>query len=640
MAVPLAGRTALAAPLGPMILAESTETLHDSENRRTVDRRIWFLVAFMVLALLGVLARFAQLQILEHGAYAARAENNRVRLRAIAPNRGLILDRTGRVLAENRPAYRLVVVPERVPDIEATLDTVDRLVGLTESEREQFRLMRLRNRPFQPVTIKGNLDEEQVAILALDRHRLEGLDIEPYLIRYYPYGEALAHVLGYVARLDESDLRRLDADNYRATTHTGKTGIERYYEDQLHGKSGVERVETNAQGRMVRVLERTPPEPGLDLRLSLDLDLQLAAIEALGEHPGAVVALDIETGGVLALVSKPGYDPNQFVNGISHTAYRALLESPQRPLFNRFLAGGYEPGSTVKPFIALDGLDSGEITPASRIFSSGSYRLPGHSREYNDWREEGHGWVDLSAALEQSVNIYFYDLAHSLGIDRISRELALFGFGQPTGIDLPGEFDGVLPSRNWKRRTLNEAWFPGETVITGIGQGFIVVTPLQIAHAAAVLAGRGEAAPPRLVSTEVPALRVAHAPAHWNAVFEGMRAVVHGNRGTARAIADQLPVLIGGKTGTSQVFGRPDEEFEIDSEDLPWFLRNHALFIGFAPYEDPRVAIAVVAEHGGGGASVAAPVAARVIAQAVRTFDASVTPDAVAHGRAPDREDG
>ena len=602
-----------------MILAEGGETMHDSDNRRAVDRRIWLLVGFMVLALLGVLARFAQLQILEHGTYAARAENNRVRLRAIAPNRGLILDRSGRVLAENRPAYRLVVVPERVPDIEATLDTVDRLVGLTESEREQFRLMRLRNRPFQPVTIKGNLDEEQVAILALDRHRLEGLDIEPYLIRHYPYGEALAHVLGYVARLDESDLNRLDADNYRATTHTGKTGIERYYEQQLHGRSGVERVETNAQGRMVRVLERTPPVPGSDLQLTLDLDLQLAAIEALGEHPGAVVALDIETGGVLALVSKPGYDPNRFVTGISHSAYRALLESPQRPLFNRFLAGGYEPGSTVKPFIALAGLDAGRITPETRVFSSGSFRLPGHSREYKDWREGGHGWVDLQSALEQSVNVFFYDLAHNLGIDRISRELALFGFGQTTGIDLPGEYNGVLPSRSWKRRTLDQAWFPGETVITGIGQGFIVVTPLQLAHAAATLAGRGRAAPPRLVELEPPAVLVEHRPEHWDAVFKGMHAVVHGARGTARAIAAGIPVEIGGKTGTSQVFGRPDDETEIEPEELPWFLRNHALFIAFAPYENPTIAVAVVAEHGGGGSSVAAPVAAQVLARAMRS---------------------
>jgi len=601
-----------------MILAESTETLHESESRRIVDRRIWIVSGLMLLVLVGILGRFAQLQLLEHGAYAARAENNRVRLRAIAPNRGLILDRSGRVLAENRPAYRLVMVPERVEDIPSALDRIDELVGLTASEREQFQLMRLRNRPFQPVTIKANLSEQKVAVLALERHRLDGLEIEPYLVRHYPYGESLAHVLGYVARLDESDLNRLNSDNYRATTHTGKTGIERFYEDRLHGKSGVERIETNAQGRMVRVLERTAPIPGRDLTLTLDLDLQMAAIDALGGHPGAVVALDIETGGVLALVSKPGFDPNRFVNGISHDAYRALLESPYRPLFNRFLAGGYEPGSTIKPFIALAGLDAGQITSETRIFSSGSFRLPGHSREYRDWREGGHGWVDLQSALEQSVNVYFYDLAHNLGIDRISRELALFGFGQSTGIDLPGEFAGVLPSRSWKRRTLNQAWFPGETVITGIGQGFIVVTPLQLANAAATLAGRGLAAPPRLLALEAPARFVEHAPEHWDAVFAGMRAVVHGARGTARAIAADIPVEIGGKTGTSQVFGRPDDEVEIESDELPWFLRNHALFLAFAPFDNPRIAIAVVAEHGGGGSSVAAPVAAEVLARAMQ----------------------
>jgi len=601
-----------------MIVARSAETHPQSESRRVVDRRIWIVSVLMLLALLAVLARFAQLQLLEHGAYAARAESNRIRLRAIAPNRGLILDRSGRVLAENRPAYRLVMVPERVEDIAATLDEIDDLVGMTDAEREQFQLVRLRNRPFQPVTIKANLSEQQVAALALDRHRLEGLEIEPYLIRHYPYGESLAHVLGYVARLDESDLRRLDADNYRATTHTGKTGIERHYEDRLHGRSGVERVETNAQGRMVRVLERTPPTPGQDLTLTLDLDLQLAAIEALGDHPGAVVALDVETGGVLALVSKPGFDPNRFVSGISHEAYRALIESPYRPLFNRFLAGGYEPGSTVKPFIALAGLSSGQINSETRVFSSGSFRLPGHSREYRDWREGGHGWVDLQSALEQSVNVYFYELAHNLGIDRISRELALFGFGQPTGIDLPGEYAGVLPGRSWKRRTLNEAWFPGETVITGIGQGFIVITPLQLAHATATLAGRGLAAPPRLLAMESPARFVEHESAHWDAVFEGMRAVVHGSRGTARAIATDIPAEIAGKTGTSQVFGRPDDDAEIDTEELPWFLRNHALFVGFAPAENPSIAIAVVAEHGGGGSSVAAPVAAGVLARALQ----------------------
>lgn len=601
----------------------SYATIASSDARAIVTRRIWLVAALMLLALLALAGRFAQLQIIEHGTYATRAENNRVRLRAIAPNRGLILDRSGRVLAENRPAYRLVMVPERTSDIEQALAKVDELIGLSAEERDQIRLRMLRLRRFQPVTLKGNLDERQVAILALERHRLDGLEIEPYLVRHYPYGAALAHVLGYVARLDESDLRRLNADNYRATTHTGKTGLERFHEQQLHGTSGIERVETNAQGRTLQVLERSDPIPGRDLHVTLDLELQLSAIEALGEHPGAVVVVDIASGELLALVSKPGFDPNSFVNGISSRAYRDLLESPYRPLFNRFLAGGYEPGSTIKPFIALAGLDAGRITTETRVFSSGRFRLPGHSREYRDWRQGGHGWVDLQAALEQSVNTYFYDLANDLGIDRISRELALFGFGQPTGIDLNGEFDGVLPGRGWKRRALNEPWYPGETVITGIGQGYIVATPLQLAYATAILAGRGVAAPPRLVGIEPPVRRVAHQDAHFDAVFEGLHAVVHGNRGTARAIAPQLPVEIAGKTGTSQVFGRPDDDTGIEPEELPWFLRNHALFTAFAPVDSPRIAIVVIAEHGGGGASVAAPVAARLIEPALALVEAA-----------------
>ncbi|MDX1626362.1 MAG: penicillin-binding protein 2, partial [Wenzhouxiangellaceae bacterium] len=466
-------------------------TTRDALSARLVARRIGLLTVAMMILIALVLARFAQLQLGAHDEYAARAENNRVKLRAIAPNRGLILDRHGRVLAENRPAYRLVAVPERLGDRAAMLDAVDELVGLSEDERERFELESLRNRRFQPVVLKSNLDEDQVAALALDRHRLDGLEIEPYLVRHYPHGPITSHVTGYVARLDEADLERLPAENYRASTHTGKTGIERYYEERLHGQSGIERVETNAQGRMVRVLERTDPVPGRDVRLTIDLDLQSTAVDALGDLSGAVVAIDIATGEVLALVSKPGYDPNRFVHGIGYADYQALLDSPDRPLFNRFLSGGYEPGSTVKPFIALAGLEAGAVTPETRVFSSGTYRLPGHSREYRDWREGGHGWVDLEASLEESVNIYFYELANQLGIDRISRELALFGFGQPTGIDLPGEFDGVLPSRGWKRRNLGEAWFPGETVITGIGQGFTVVTPLQLAHAAALLAGQG-----------------------------------------------------------------------------------------------------------------------------------------------------
>jgi len=591
--------------------------LSNSDGLRAIDRRIWIAAGLMLLALVALLLRFAQLQLLQHDTFAARAESNRIKLRAIAPNRGLILDRAGRVLAENRPAYRLVLVPERVADPDAALREIDLLVGLSEAEREQFELRRRRSRPFQPVSVKTDLSEAEVARLALERHRLDGFEIEPYLTRHYPYGAPFAHVVGYIARMDENDLARLDATNYRATTHTGKIGIERYYEARLHGQSGVERIETNAQGRTVRVLERTAPVPGEDLRVSLDLDLQLAAAEALGETPGAVVLIEIETGAVRVLLSQPGFDPNLFVNGISAKSYRALLESPLRPLFNRVLAGGYEPGSTVKPMIALAGLQAGMITPETRVFSSGAYRLPGHAREYRDWRRGGHGWVDLTTALEQSVNTYFYDLAAKLGIDRISRELALFGFGQETGIDLPAEESGVLPSRGWKRRALNQAWFPGETVITGIGQGFIVATPLQLAQAAALLAGRGHAAPPRLVALEAAETRAEHPPEHWDAVLAGMHAVVHGARGTARAIAAGLEAEIGGKTGTAQVFGRPRDGQEIDEDELPWHLRNHALFIAFAPYDQPRYAIAVVAEHGGGGSSTAAPVAGAILARAL-----------------------
>ena len=607
----------------------------DPLAQRRVNRRLAVVTALMLLALGGVVARFAHLQLVSHDALAARAENNRISLRAMPPNRGLILDRHGRVLAENRAAYRLVMVPERVEDRAAMLDAVDTLVGLSDEERERFALDRMRSRPFQPVTVKTQLSEDEVAALALQRHRLEGLEIEPYLTRHYPYGEALSHVIGYVARLDASDLERLDPDDYRATTHTGKTGIERFYEQRLHGTSGIERVETNAQGRVIRVLERVEPIPGEDL--------QLVALEALGTQSGAVVAMDVATGEVLALVSKPGYDPNDFVNGIPSARYQALLENPYRPLFNRFLSGGYEPGSTVKPFIALAGLEAGAITPESRVFSSGVFRLPGHSREYRDWRQGGHGWVDLRASLEQSVNVYFYQLANDLGIDAISRELALFGLGQPTGIDLRGEFAGVLPSRSWKRRALNEPWFPGETVITGIGQGFTVVTPLQLASMTAALAGRGRTAPPRLVGRADPVQVIEHEPAHWEAVVEGLEAVIAGTRGTARAIAGDVPVALAGKTGTAQVFGRPqDEDLEEDADDreVPEFLRNHALFIGFAPVEAPRIAVAVVAEHGGGGATVAAPMAAQVIAQAIRTLERPAAPDTRTAATAPDREDG
>ncbi|MFW5815961.1 MAG: penicillin-binding protein 2 [Wenzhouxiangella sp.] len=585
-----------------------------------IGRRYRWLVAIVivVLALLGL--RFANLQVIDHELYASRSEDNRIRLVALPPNRGLILDRHGRVLAENLPAYRLVIVPERTPALAETLDELSELVEIRAQELARFERQRQRSRRFEAITLKTNLSQAQVSRLAIHRHRLPGVEIEPYLTRHYPHGPALAHVIGYVGRIDQRDLQRLPVERYRGTTHVGKTGIERQYESTLQGHPGLERVETNAQGRVLRVLERSPPSPGQDLSLSIDLEMQRAAIAALGERAGAVVVLDVPSGEVLALVSQPGFDPNLFVHGIPGGAYNALLADPHRPLFNRFLAGGYEPGSTVKPFLSLAGLQSGAITPETRVFSGGEFQLPGHSRRYRDWRRGGHGWVDLELALAESVNVFYYQLAVELGIDRISRELALFGFGRATGLDLPGESDGVLPTRSWKRAVFDQPWFPGETVITGIGQGFTVVTPLQLAHATAALAGRGRTGPPRLVGATEPVQMVSHRAAHWDAVFAGMAAVVHGDSGTARAIAPAVPTRIAGKTGTAQVFGRPDDDAQralLDEEALPEQLRNHALFMGFAPLEDPRFALSVVVEHGGGGAGVAAPVAAEIMARAL-----------------------
>jgi penicillin-binding protein 2 len=581
-----------------------------------VERRFRVLVALMllVLALLGL--RLGLLQLGDHEAYAAQADNNRISLRALAPNRGLILDRRGRVLAENLPAYRLVVVPERAEDLGSTIARLADLVPISEDERRRFEQQRRRSRPFEAIALKNNLDDEEVARLATQRHRLPGIDIEPYLTRHYPHGDMFAHLVGYVGRIDDRDRQRLEADRYRATTHVGKTGVERQYESRLHGESGFERVETNAQGRVLRVLERKNPQPGEDLQLNVDLDVQRAAFEALGDYAGAVVVLEVDTGRVVALASKPGFDPNLFVHGISHRDYDRLLQDGQRPLFNRVLSGGYEPGSTVKPFVALAGLDAGVITPETEVFSSGEYRLPGHSRTYGDWKAGGHGRVDLELALAESVNVYFYKLAVQLGIDRISRELALFGFGRDSGLDLPGESTGILPTRSWKRATFNQPWFPGETVITGIGQGFTVVTPVQLAHATAALAGMGQTAPPALVGMREPVQMVRHQDSHWQAVHEGMAAVVHGASGTARAIEAGLNTRMAGKTGTAQVFGRPDDDEEADDreqDELPEFLRNHALFTGFSPVDEPRLVVTVVAEHGGGGASVAAPIAAEVM---------------------------
>jgi len=585
------------------------------------------LMAFLVIlaAVFLLSLRYVYLQVINYDEFTARSINNQVRVVPKAPNRGLIYDRRGRTIAENRPAYRLELVPEKVDDLELTIESLGRIVELPDDALKKFQDSRKRHRDFDSVPLKFNLTEKEVARFAVDRHQFTGVEIVPYLARYYPYGELLTHVLGYVSRLDVDDLNRVDEGNYRGTTHIGKAGIERYYEDGLHGISGIEKIETNAQGRVLMVLERENPVHGDDLILTLDVQVQQAAWDALGDRPGAVVAIDPTDGSVLAMVSKPAFDPNLFVHGISSREYSAILSAPGRPLFNRTLLGGYEPGSTLKPFIALAGLELGVVTEQDRVFSSGAYYLPGVERPYRDWKKGGHGWVNLLEALEQSVNTYFYQLAYKLGIDRMHDYLGQFGFGLPTGLDLLGENSGVLPSRAWKRAQLAEPWYPGETIIAGIGQGFNVVTPVQLANALATLSNGGTRYMPRLLyaskhagheqAAKINAPIVVQVPvneqANWDLVRAGMRLVIHGERGTARAIKPDSGFEIAGKSGTAQVAAQDADE-DMD-ESTAQHLRHHALFIAYAPFDQPSIVVAVVVEHGGGGSREAAPVARAVI---------------------------
>jgi len=598
----------------------------ERDERKLFEGRAWtglLIISFCLLALIG---RYVWLQIYSYESFSTHSENNRVSVRPVTPNRGLIYDRRGRVIAENRPAYRLEIIPEKVTGkasgLEALLDELSTLIALSEDDRKSFHKSRRHYRSFDSVPVKFNLSEREVARFAVTRHRFQGVDVVPYLSRHYPYGELLTHVLGYIGRLDANDIASVDEGNYRGTRTIGKIGVERFHEKELHGSSGFERVETNAQGRILNVLERHDAIPGTDLVLSIDVAVQRAAWDALGDRPGSVVAIDPLDGSVVVLVSKPAYDPNAFVHGISQRAYRNILDTPGRPLFNRALKGGYEPGSTLKPFVALAGLELGLVTPETRVFSNGKFYIKGYDRPYRDWKDTGHGWVDMASALEQSVNTYFYQLAMDMGIDRMHDYLSQFGFGAVTGIDVPGEGKGLLPSREWKHAAHELPWYPGETVIAGIGQGFNVVTPLQLANAVVALINGGTRFTPRLQYASKPAgverARRIKAPVemkipvkdpqNWQVVLDGMDRVVNGLRGTAKRIAVDAPYRIAGKTGTAQVYQLSKDEGEKDQE-VAQHLRDHALFIAFAPVEAPRIAIAVVVEHGGGGSTVAAPVA-------------------------------
>lgn len=580
-----------------------------------------------VLLLAGVLvARMAQLQVVEYEHFSTLSEDNRVKIVPLAPTRGLIYDRNGVELAQNTPTFSLEIVPENVDDMTELLTELGKLVEISDEDNERFRSMLKKKRPFQSVPLRYRLSEEEVARISVNRHRFPGADVQARLTRSYPLGASAVHLLGYVGSMNEEDLQSVDAAEYRGTTHIGKTGVEQAYESLLHGRPGFQHVETNAQGRILRVLERSDPTPGSNIYLTVDASLQAVAERALGGENGAVVAVDPATGGLLAFASMPVYDPNLFVDGIDSKTYRKLLASPERPLFNRALNGQYPPGSTVKPFVGLAGLELETVTKDHELFCPGWFRLPGRERRYRDWKKWGHGKVNVTRSIVESCDVYYYTLAHEMGIEQLHDYLTLFGFGQRTGIDLHGESAGLMPSEEWKRRSKGQAWFPGETLITGIGQGFTLATPLQLAMATATLSTRGVRLRPQVVLRREDAVSQSsvdlvpetldtiapHLEANWQTIINAMADVVHGPRGTARRIGVGATYRIAGKTGTAQVFGIAQDE-EYDAEKLDKKLLDHALFIAFAPVDNPRIAVAVLVENGGSGSRTAAPIARKVM---------------------------
>ena len=593
---------------------------HEKETRLVNQRLI--ACAILVAVLAGsLIARMYFLQVTEFEYHSTISENNRVHVLPIPPERGLIYDRNGEVLADNRPSFNLTLTRERAGDWHKVIDELMTLLELPDEDRILFdkELKQVRH-PFEPATLLYELTEEQIAILAVNQYLLPGVDVAAQFVRHYPLGDHFAHSIGYVGRINEKEASQLD-NEYRGTQSIGKTGIERFYESELHGHVGYEEVETNAQGRVLRVLKHTDPVPGKNITLSLDVHLQEAAEKALGDRRGSVVALDPETGEVLAMVSKHSFDPNLFVTGISFKQYAALRDSIDRPLFNRVLRGLYAPGSTVKPEVAIAGLDSGVVNASTKVFDPGYFQLPDFDHKYRNWNHSGDGWVDMDTAIMRSNDTYFYTLAHKLGIDRLHDYMTMFGIGQKVSLDMFEESAGLMPSREWKRATRRQAWFPGETVILGIGQGYMQVTPLQLAQATSLIASKGVWHRPHLAMDvghvapvdEHPMPNIVlHDPREWEQVNEGMQMVMHDPRGIARDAAKGAQYRIAGKSGTAQVVAIKQGERYNRLKTLERN-RDNALFVGFAPAEHPKIVVSVTIENGEAGGRVAGPVVREIL---------------------------
>ena len=592
---------------------------------RLFNSRLFIAAVMAMLLILLLFVRLIYLQVISHKHYATLSQENRIDPIPIPPVRGLILDRNGVVLAQNYPVYTLEIIPDQVKDMVSLLAKLKELVNINEKDLKNFyKLLRTRPR-FESLVLRAQLTDEEAGRIAVNRPLLNGVELYARLRRHYPLGSLGVHALGYVGRINEIEAERIDKSAYRGTQHIGKLGVELKYEDILLGKVGVERKETNAHGRPLRTIKRIPPVAGKNLYLNLDAKLQSVAEQELRNRSGAVVAMDPRTGGILVFTSTPTYDPNPFVNGIDTESYRKLLENPKKPLINRALNGQYAPGSAIKPFLGLAALESEASNIPKSIICPGWFSLPGSRHVFRDWKKRGHGAVNLHDAIVQSCDVYFYKLAVALGIDEINQHLSGFGFGVKTNVDLIAESEGLLPSRKW-RQARGGMWFPGETVITGIGQGPILVTPLQLASATAALANNGVRIKPKLLmATEDPKTKImeeslpekaADIPIkdkkHLTTLIDYMTDVVHTNKGTAWRIGHNAPYKIAGKTGTSQVKGIGQTE-TYDAKSIPERFRDHALFIAFAPVDDPKIAVAVIVENGGHGSSAAAPIARKLM---------------------------
>lgn len=565
--------------------------------------------------LILLVVRLIWLQLIETERFQTASEANRLQTLPISPARGLIVDRNGMILAENRPNLQLLLVPEEVDDIDVMVSEVRSRIEFTDGDAERFaKNLKSRRRPRDPVVVKDDLSESEAALIAVDLFQFPGLQIEARPTRFYPYGGLTAHSLGYVGRLSLSELQAIEESRYAGTETIGKSGVEKAYEDALLGQVGVERVETSARGQIMRSVDRDEPVPGADIPLHLDIGLTAKLYEALGDRRGAIVAMDPQTGGILGLASAPTYDANAFIGGISQAEYATLQVNQDTPLFNRALRGQYPPGSTIKPMLGLVGLHYGAVTWEKEISDRGFFQLSGDDHKYRDWKRWGHGRVNIEKAVIESCDTYFYEMAVRLGIDQMSEGMRWFGFGRRQGRDIQGDLPGVLPSREWKRQARNQSWYLGETVISGIGQGFWVTTPLQLAAATTAMARRGNFIEPHfsvLEDVDAGAPVPLGDSMDWERMIDAMEDVLHGERGTARGAARGLNYRIAGKTGTVQVVGIAQEE-EYKEDEIEERLRDHALFVGFAPADSPSIVLALVIENGGSGGTSAAPVARQI----------------------------